>query len=166
MNLPLDAVNWQEIRLLLSALEESAVTELTLELKDFRLTLRKGTPAAVDTPPASPPASPVAVTASVPPSPPAPTEASPPSRKSTPSHWVDVTAPMVGTFYSAPAPGEADFVRSGERVNKGQTLCIIEAMKLMNELEAETAGVVTEILVSNGQSVEFGQVLMRLDPTG
>lgn len=54
----------------------------------------------------------------------------------------------------------------GQRVNKGQTLCIIEAMKLMNEIEAETAGVVREILVSNGQPVEFGQVLMRLDPTG
>jgi len=73
---------------------------------------------------------------------------------------------MVGTFYSAPAPGETDFVQVGQRVNKGQTLCIIEAMKLMNEIEAETAGVVREILVSNGQPVEFGQVLMRLDPTG
>jgi acetyl-CoA carboxylase biotin carboxyl carrier protein len=73
---------------------------------------------------------------------------------------------MVGTFYSAPAPGEADFVQVGQRVNKGQTLCIIEAMKVMNEIEAETAGVVREILVSNGQPVEFGQVLMRLDPTG
>jgi acetyl-CoA carboxylase biotin carboxyl carrier protein len=71
---------------------------------------------------------------------------------------------MVGTFYSAPAPGEADFVQVGQRVNKGQTLCIIEAMKVMNEIEAETAGVVREILVSNGQPVEFGQVLMRLDP--
>jgi biotin carboxyl carrier protein len=73
---------------------------------------------------------------------------------------------MVGTFYSAPAPGEADFVQVGQRVNKGQTLCIIEAMKVMNEIEAETAGVVREILVSNGQPVEFGQVLMRLDPMG
>ncbi len=164
----MDVVNWQEIRLLLSALEESAITELTLELKDFRLTLRKGIPAGVTPSTASPPAPPVALAAPPPPPSPAPTEAPPPlaSRKSIPSHWVDVTAPMVGTFYSAPAPGEADFVRSGERVNKGQTLCIIEAMKLMNELEAETAGVVTEILVSNGQSVEFGQVLMRLDPTG
>lgn len=162
MNLPLDVVNWQEIRLLLSALEESTITELTLELKDFRLTLRKGIPAAAVTESVSPPPAPVAAT----PPPPAPVEAAPTGRKSTPSHWVDVTAPMVGTFYSAPAPGEADFVRNGERVNKGQTLCIIEAMKLMNELEAETAGVVTEILVSNGQSVEFGQVLMRLDPTG
>ncbi|MFQ3614676.1 MAG: acetyl-CoA carboxylase biotin carboxyl carrier protein [Cyanobacteriota bacterium] len=161
----MDVVNWQEIRLLLSALDESSITELTLELKDFRLTLRKGIPATEVTHSVSPPPAPVAAIPTAPP-PPAPVETAPTHRKVTPSHWVDVTAPMVGTFYSAPAPGEADFVRNGERVNKGQTLCIIEAMKLMNELEAETAGVVTEILVSNGQSVEFGQVLMRLDPTG
>ncbi|MGY2795597.1 acetyl-CoA carboxylase biotin carboxyl carrier protein [Thermostichus sp. MS-CIW-36] len=161
MNLPLDVVNWQEIRLLLAALQESDVTELTLEFKDFRLTLRKGIPTELSSTPASP-----VIVSSAPP--PAPAEAPPPptAPKSTPSHWIDVTSPMVGTFYSAPAPGEPDFVRVGQRVNKGQTLCIIEAMKLMNEIEAETAGVVTEILVSNGQSVEFGQVLMRLDPTG
>ncbi|WP_457508929.1 acetyl-CoA carboxylase biotin carboxyl carrier protein [Thermostichus sp. MS-CIW-36] len=157
----MDVVNWQEIRLLLAALQESDVTELTLEFKDFRLTLRKGIPTELSSTPASP-----VIVSSAPP--PAPAEAPPPptAPKSTPSHWIDVTSPMVGTFYSAPAPGEPDFVRVGQRVNKGQTLCIIEAMKLMNEIEAETAGVVTEILVSNGQSVEFGQVLMRLDPTG
>ncbi len=154
----MDVVNWQEIRLLLAALQESDVAELTLEFKDFRLTLRKGIPAGLA--PEAPPA------AAPPPPPPAEAPSPPTALKSTPSHWVDVTAPMVGTFYSAPAPGEADFVRVGQRVNKGQTLCIIEAMKLMNEIEAEAAGVVTEILVGNGQSVEFGQVLMRLDPTG
>ncbi len=154
----MDVVNWQEIRLLLAALQESDVAELTLEFKDFRLTLRKGIPAGLA--PEAPPA------ATPPPAPPA--EAPPPESapKPAPSHWVEVTAPMVGTFYSAPAPGETDFVQVGQRVNKGQTLCIIEAMKLMNEIEAEAAGVVREILVSNGQPVEFGQVLMRLDPTG
>jgi acetyl-CoA carboxylase biotin carboxyl carrier protein len=159
----LDVVNWQEVRLLLAALQESDVTELILEYKDFRLTLRKGIPAGLAAAAAAPPAAP-------PPEPPpaSPAEAPPPESapKPAPSHWVEVTAPMVGTFYSAPAPGETDFVQVGQRVNKGQTLCIIEAMKLMNEIEAETAGVVREILVSNGQPVEFGQVLMRLDPTG
>ena len=150
----MDVINWQEIRLLLAALQESDVTELTLECKDFRLTLRKGIPAAQ-------------VAAIAPSTPSAPLEPSTAGTapKSPPSHWVEVVAPMVGTFYSAPAPGEADFVQVGQRVNKGQTLCIIEAMKVMNEIEAETAGVVKEILVSNGQPVEFGQVLMRLDPT-
>ncbi|MFT0727816.1 acetyl-CoA carboxylase biotin carboxyl carrier protein, partial [Synechococcus sp. F70.1] len=131
----------------------------TLECKDFRLTLRKGIPAAqLSTTAPSLTASPPSAPAETPPPVPAP--------KSPPSHWVEVVSPMVGTFYSAPAPGEADFVQVGQRVNKGQTLCIIEAMKVMNEIEAETAGVVREILVSNGQPVEFGQVLMRLDPTG
>ncbi|MFS8796840.1 acetyl-CoA carboxylase biotin carboxyl carrier protein [Synechococcus sp. R70.1] len=156
----MDVINWQEIRLLLAALQESDVSELTLECKDFRLTLRKGISAAQLSTTTAP-----SLTAS-PPSAPAETPPPVPAPKSPPSHWVEVVSPMVGTFYSAPAPGEADFVQVGQRVNKGQTLCIIEAMKVMNEIEAETAGVVREILVSNGQPVEFGQVLMRLDPTG
>jgi acetyl-CoA carboxylase biotin carboxyl carrier protein len=67
---------------------------------------------------------------------------------------------MVGTFYRAPAPDEPAFVEVGERIRSGQTVCIIEAMKLMNELEAEVAGEVVEILVNNGEPVEFGQTLM------
>jgi acetyl-CoA carboxylase biotin carboxyl carrier protein len=67
---------------------------------------------------------------------------------------------MVGTFYRAPAPDEPAFVEVGERIRAGQTVCIIEAMKLMNELEAEVAGEVVEILVNNGEPVEFGQTLM------
>ncbi len=71
---------------------------------------------------------------------------------------------MVGTFYRAPAPGEPSFIEVGDRVDVGQTVCILEAMKLMNELEAEVSGEVVEILVDNGTPVEFGQVLMRVKP--
>lgn len=71
---------------------------------------------------------------------------------------------MVGTFYRAPAPDEPPFVDKGDRVQVGQTVCIIEAMKLMNEIEAEVAGEVVEILVANGDPVEFGQILMRVNP--
>ena len=71
---------------------------------------------------------------------------------------------MVGTFYRAPAPGEPAFVEVGNRINVGQTVCILEAMKLMNELESEVGGEVVEILVDNGTPVEFGQVLMRVKP--
>ena len=71
---------------------------------------------------------------------------------------------MVGTFYRAPAPGESAFVEIGNRITAGQTICILEAMKLMNELEAEVGGEVVEILVDNGTPVEFGQVLMRVKP--
>lgn len=75
-----------------------------------------------------------------------------------------VTAPIVGTFYGSPSPDAGPFVKVGDRVKEGQVLCIIEAMKLMNEIEAEVAGVVTEILVRNEDPVEFGQVLMRINP--
>jgi acetyl-CoA carboxylase biotin carboxyl carrier protein len=71
---------------------------------------------------------------------------------------------MVGTFYRAPAPDEPPFVAVGDRVQTGQTVCIIEAMKLMNELEAEISGEIIEILVENGQPVEFNQPLMRVLP--
>ncbi len=71
---------------------------------------------------------------------------------------------MVGTFYRSPAPDEPPFVNVGDRIQVGQTVCIIEAMKLMNELESEVAGEVVEILVDNAQTVEFGQVLMRVRP--
>jgi acetyl-CoA carboxylase biotin carboxyl carrier protein len=71
---------------------------------------------------------------------------------------------MVGTFYRSPAPDEPCFVEVGDRVRRGQTLCIIEAMKLMNELEAELAGEIVEILVENGEPIEYGQTLMRINP--
>jgi acetyl-CoA carboxylase biotin carboxyl carrier protein len=77
---------------------------------------------------------------------------------------VEVPSPMVGTFYRSPAPGEAAFVEVGDRVKAGQSVCIIEAMKLMNEIEAEVSGQVMEILVQNGEPVEYGQPLMRINP--
>jgi acetyl-CoA carboxylase biotin carboxyl carrier protein len=70
-----------------------------------------------------------------------------------------VTSPMVGTFYRAPSPGAAEFVKIGDTVKEGQTLCIIEAMKLMNEIESDKDGVVKEVLAENGQAVEYGQPL-------
>ncbi|MFM6277500.1 MAG: acetyl-CoA carboxylase biotin carboxyl carrier protein, partial [Dolichospermum sp.] len=76
---------------------------------------------------------------------------------------VDVLSPMVGTFYRAPAPGESPFVEVGDRVKSSQSVCIIEAMKLMNEIEAEVSGQVMEILVQNGEPVEYGQPLMRIN---
>ena len=88
----------------------------------------------------------------------------PPSVPGSRSDLVEVTAPMVGTFYRAPGPEEPPFVEIGSRINVGQAVCILEAMKLMNELESEVSGEVIEILVENGTPVEFGQVLMRLKP--
>jgi acetyl-CoA carboxylase biotin carboxyl carrier protein len=87
------------------------------------------------------------------------------SRPSAPAPQLkEIRSPMVGTFYKAPEPGADAYVRVGSRVNPGQTVCIIEAMKIMNEIEAEIAGTVREISVEDGQPVEFGQVLFRVDP--
>lgn len=78
--------------------------------------------------------------------------------------WVEIKSPMVGTFYRAPGPDEPPFTQVGDRISIGQTVCIIEAMKLMNEIEAEVSGQVMEILVQNGEPVEFDQPLMRVNP--
>jgi acetyl-CoA carboxylase biotin carboxyl carrier protein len=79
---------------------------------------------------------------------------------------LEVKSPMVGTFYSAPEPGAEPYVTEGSRVAKGQILCIIEAMKIMNEIESEFTGVVREVLVQDAHPVEYGQVLFRVDPNG
>jgi acetyl-CoA carboxylase biotin carboxyl carrier protein len=83
-----------------------------------------------------------------------------------PSSLKDIKSPMVGTFYRSPEPGAEPYVKAGTRVTTGQTVCIIEAMKIMNEIEAEVTGVVREVLVEDMQPVEFGTVLFRVDPNG
>jgi acetyl-CoA carboxylase biotin carboxyl carrier protein len=166
-------LNFSELRELLAVINQTDVAEFTLKSGDFELVVRKGTQvsdAAVANPvhgieglpaPASPAVMPSLPSAAVTPVP----SAAPPavSPRST-EKWVEVISPMVGTFYRAPGPDESVFVEVGDRIRPGQTVCIIEAMKLMNELEAEVAGEVVEILVQNGEPVEYGQVLMRVNP--
>jgi acetyl-CoA carboxylase biotin carboxyl carrier protein len=82
------------------------------------------------------------------------------------SHLKEIKSPMVGTFYSAPEPGAAPYAAVGTRVKAGQVVCIIEAMKIMNEIEAEVSGVVTEVCATDAAPVEFGQALFRVDPNG
>ncbi len=80
--------------------------------------------------------------------------------------FLEVKSPMVGTYYGAPEPGAKPYLSVGDRISKGQILCIIEAMKIMNEIESEFDGVVKEILAQNAHPVEYGQVLLRIDPNG
>jgi acetyl-CoA carboxylase biotin carboxyl carrier protein len=82
------------------------------------------------------------------------------------ANLLEVKSPMVGTYYASPEPGAKAYVTVGQRIEKGQILCIIEAMKIMNEIESEYAGVVRELTVENAQPVEYGQVLFRIDPNG
>jgi acetyl-CoA carboxylase biotin carboxyl carrier protein len=95
---------------------------------------------------------------------PAAVPAAEPTPEPAKSNLTDVKSPMVGTFYRAPAPEAPPYVEIGSTVKKGQTLCILEAMKLMNEMESDVDGVVREILVENSDPVEYGQVLFRIEP--
>ena len=152
-----------QLRQLLALLGESDIQELRLEGEDFRLEVRRNLPSAapltvLQAPAASVPAAAAPVAAPAP-------SAPPPPAASSRSDLLAITAPMVGTFYRSPAPGEPPFVEIGSRISAGQPVCILEAMKLMNELESEVSGDVVEILVENGTPVEFGQVLMRIKPS-
>ena len=151
----------EQLHRLLEALGESDIQEFRLEGDDFRLEIRRNLPAQAVMAPVMP-----ATVAAAAPAPAASAEpaAAPPASTATRSDLLEVTAPMVGTFYRAPAPGEPAFVEVGSQINVGQAVCILEAMKLMNELESEVGGEVVEILVDNGTPVEFGQVLMRVKP--
>jgi acetyl-CoA carboxylase biotin carboxyl carrier protein len=155
-----------QLRALLALLGESDIQELRLEGDDFRLEVRRNLPAPASAAMApAPVAPPPAAAGSASPGAPAPAPASsPPPPPVVRSDLQEITAPMVGTFYRAPAPGDPPFVEIGNRINAGQTVCILEAMKLMNELESEVSGELVEILVENGTPVEFGQVLMRIKP--
>jgi acetyl-CoA carboxylase biotin carboxyl carrier protein len=94
----------------------------------------------------------------------APAAAAPPPPAAAVSHLLEIKSPMVGTFYRSPEPGAEVYVKPGSRVAPGQVVCIIEAMKIMNEIESDVAGVIREAPVENAQPVEFGQVLFRVDP--
>ncbi|MFM7464317.1 MAG: acetyl-CoA carboxylase biotin carboxyl carrier protein [Cyanobium sp.] len=149
-----------QLRDLLEQLSKSDIQEFRLEGEDFRLEVRRNLPASVMALPAtSLPAATAAPPEAAPSSP-----SAPPAAAASRSDLQSITAPMVGTFYRSSAPGEDPFVELGTRIKAGQTVCILEAMKLMNELESEVAGEVVEILVENGTPVEFGQVLMRIRP--
>jgi acetyl-CoA carboxylase biotin carboxyl carrier protein len=154
-------IDFKELTELLAAIASNGITELTLKNSDFELTVSSGratvTSETFVTIPHDRQIAPTTIeTAAVATSQPAPTAID--------KKWVEVKSPMVGTFYRSPAPDEAAFANIGDRIRLGQTVCIIEAMKLMNEIEAESVGQVMEVLVENGQPVEFGQTLMYLDP--
>ncbi|MFN5516027.1 MAG: acetyl-CoA carboxylase biotin carboxyl carrier protein [Cyanobacteriota bacterium] len=153
------SINFSELQALLGAIAQAEITELSLETEEFKLRVKKENSGAVvptlasAAPVAQPPVAPIPEVAPV--SEPEPAPPSPAEQK-----WTPITSPMVGTFYRAPAPEEPPFVEVGDTVRKEQVVCIIEAMKLMNEIESEIAGQVMEIAVANGEPVEYGQTLM------
>ena len=144
----------ERIEALLVLLAEHDVSEFSYRDSDAKIKLRLGQPVANVV------AAPVAMSAA------APAGA---AVAAAPAIAVDdglivVESPMVGTFYRAPGPGASNFVEVGARIGPGQTLCIVEAMKLMNEIEAETSGTIVEILIENAQPVQFGQAMFKIKP--
>jgi acetyl-CoA carboxylase biotin carboxyl carrier protein len=165
----------ESLRQIVEILEASEVTRLVWQRGEERLFIRRGpapVPTIVHAAPVTPSVSPAPVmaapvaaapaVAAPAAAPVAAAAAAPAAAAERPGHVV--TSPFVGTFYRTPAPDQPPFVDVGSVVKKGQVLCIIEAMKLMNEIEADVAGKVAEILVENGQPVEFGQALFRIAP--
>jgi oxaloacetate decarboxylase alpha subunit len=139
----------QQIREIVRVVQESGVAEVTIEEGDLRVTVRR----SEDRPAVTVPAAAEAAA-------PTPADVAAPETNG----YIRVEAPMVGTFYRAPEPGAAPFVEEGDVVTPGQTLCILEAMKLMNHVKADSAGIVRRIAVGNGEPVEFGQLLFELEP--
>ena len=141
-----------KLTLLLDVLVERDIAEFEHEAEGVRIKIVRGKIVAASSVGA----------ATLPPGPsPGPATVPPPSAEA-PSDSVDVTSPFVGTFYRAPSPDAPSFVEVGSVVRAGQTLCIVEAMKLMNEIDAECSGTVTEVFAQTGKSVEFGQKLFRI----
>ena len=145
----------KQIKGIISLMESSNLTEFEIEEKDLRLRIKRGSENDYAIVPA--PATPVSTTA------PQPSADSPPEAAIEEEAGVNLTkSPMVGTFYRAPSPDNPPFVETGQKVTKGFVLCIIEAMKVMNEIKAESSGTVTAILVENGENVEYGQALFKI----
>lgn len=152
-----------EIKELIKLLDQTSVQELEIENEGFKLALRKPKNAEVVTVHAAPVQQPVAAVQSVVTEVAAPAVEQPAAKKSQ-EGLHPITSPMVGTFYSAPTPDTPSFVSIGSKVSEKTVVCILEAMKLMNELEADVKGEIVEILVENGQLVEYGQPLFLVKP--
>ena len=151
-------MNIKELKELIELIQKGQIAELELEKSGVRVRIKRDRAPAVPVPlpEEAPPAQTVPAEAPLP-------QAAPPP-PSVPAGWLTLTAPVVGTFYRAPAPDADPYVEIGSPVKKGQVLCVIEAMKLMNEIESEWEGKIVEILVENAQPVEYGAPLFRIEP--
>lgn len=158
----------KEIQSLIKFVSESGVDEVDLEKKDFKLSIKKVPPTVQSAP--------QVVHATVPAAPAAPVAAAQPAASATPaaenkeaaapaaSNLVEVKSPMIGTFYRSSSPDKPSFVNVGDSISVGDTICIVEAMKLFNEIEAEVSGKIVKVLVENAQPVEYDQPLFLVEP--
>lgn len=162
-----------EIREIIKLIDQSSINEFKLETEGAKVTLRKSTgteTVVVSQPVVQAPAAPVAVApvAAAPAAAPAPAAAAPATAPAAPAaeeaNLHKIVSPMVGTFYSAPEPGKPPYVQAGDKVNPNKVVCIVEAMKLFNEIEADVNGEIVKVLVEDGQLVEYGQPLFLVKP--
>ncbi len=153
-------MNLKELKEILQLMADHSLNEIEIEKEGMKIKLKKGggkyiadasesMPVMIPMPSAVPSAAPALALADT-------------SKASSDPNTVPVKSPMVGTFYTAPSPDQPAYVTAGKKVKEGDVLCIVEAMKLMNEIKAEVSGTVTEILVKNGQPVEFDQPLFKI----
>jgi acetyl-CoA carboxylase biotin carboxyl carrier protein len=147
---PDDFFNAKQIRRLIALMEKHDLSEIDLKHADQRVRIKRGGEVVVA------PSRPVAAAAAA-----APAAQAPPAAE---TKLVEIKSPMVGTFYRASGPDAAPFIKVGDRIGPDKTVCIIEAMKVFNEIPSGVSGQVVAILVENGHPVEFGQVLVKIDP--
>jgi acetyl-CoA carboxylase biotin carboxyl carrier protein len=145
-------IDLDNVRRLVQLMIDNDLNELTVADGETRVVLKRGLSSPA---PAAPAPGPAAAAPS-----PAPTPGQPPE----PDNVIEITSPMVGTFYSAPSPDVDPYVAVGQRITPESVVCVVEAMKVMNEIRADCAGTVVEICVENAQPVEYGQVLFRVQP--
>ncbi len=148
----------KDIKAIIDLMKKNSVSEFELEKQDFKIRLKRHTNGG----PAHAPDE--ALAAGYPPPVPLAPVSSPALPPPTASNDLEIKSPMVGTFYRAPSPEAANYVEIGSEVNADTVVCIIEAMKVMNEIKAEARGVITQTLVENGKPIEFGQPLFKIRP--
>jgi acetyl-CoA carboxylase biotin carboxyl carrier protein len=149
------------IRDLVGLMSRHDLSEIDLREGDLRIRLRRGPRGTVTVTHPPPPTPPVSVPPVAPVPPPKADDAAKPAK-----NLLTIKSPTPGTFYTAPNPNDEPFVRVGSRVTPTTVVCLIEAMKIFNEITADCSGVITEVLVENQQAVEYGQILFKVDPTG
>jgi len=157
-------VDLKDIKAIVDLMKKNSISEFELERQDFKIKLRRGANGAMAPSVAEEPAAIAYVAppvANVTPALPAPAAAPAPAATAE----LEIKSPMIGTFYRAPSPEAANYVEVGTEVNPDTVVCIIEAMKVMNEIKAEAKGVITTVSVENAKPVEFGQPLFKLRPT-
>lgn len=148
----------RKVKKLIELLEESAISEIEIKEGEESVRISRANSAPAYMPPAVPIAAPAA--------PAAPAIAAAPAAAAPAEPEIDgtvINSPMVGTFYASPSPGAPAFVKVGQSIKPGDTICIVEAMKILNQIESEVSGVVKQVLVEDGQPVEFGEPLMIVE---